>query len=80
MPRFIGAEHWACGCEIAESAFLACKTHLIRVADGSFVVHGFAAEKQNNGVGGIDSGVVVNAMRRIDDSVADKDNRPADLN
>src|SRR5580765_4171491 len=77
--RLIGGEHWSCGREIAESAFLACEAHLVCVADGALVVRGCAAQKQDNGIGGIDSGVVIDTLCDVYDSVADKHNRSANV-
>jgi hypothetical protein len=77
--RLIRAEHRPCGREIAERAFLACEAHLIRMADSSFIMTGFAPEKQDNGVDGIDSCIVVDTLCRVYNSVTDKDNRPANL-
>src|SRR5580765_1549036 len=77
--RLIGGEHWSCGGEIAESALLAREAHLVCMTDGSLVVRGCATEKENNGVGRFDSGVVVDTLCYVYDSVADKHNWSANV-
>ena len=49
------------------------------MGDGSLVVRGFAAKKEDNGVADIDAGIVVHALCRIYNSVTDKHDVPLNL-
>jgi hypothetical protein len=76
---FIGVENRPrCG-QIPDRSTFSRKTDLVGVADGSRIMLRLASQKQHDTVAYVDTGIIVEALSSIDDTVSDEDDLPLEI-
>ena len=76
---FVWIENRPCRSQIGHGSSISRESDLVGMADVDLVVVWFATEEEHDAIIHVDAGVIVDPLGRIDDAIADEDDRTLEV-